>query len=202
MTANNSTMRYLFSSSAIALGAMMTLSLTAQAQPFDPVMPAQVASNVGDVAVSGDRGNYTAKFVVNAPVGTVWKVLTDYDNFEQFLPNVVSSELLKNNGNRKVFEQVTAINTVLFTRKARVRIAVTETYPRKIVFRSISGEVKSLRGVWQLKPLSGNRVAISHQVNVDPGATSGRDLFFDIYKNSLAESLAAIEQEVEKRAAN
>jgi ribosome-associated toxin RatA of RatAB toxin-antitoxin module len=200
MRANNSTMRYLFSSSAIALGAMITLGSIAQA--FDPVMPALVASGTGDVTISGDRGNYTAKFVVNAPVGTVWKVLTDYDNFEQFLPNVVSSELLKNNGNRKVFEQVTAINTVLFTRKARVRIAVTETYPRKIVFRSISGEVKSLRGVWQLKPLSGNRVAISHQVNVDPGATSGRDLFFDIYKNSLAESLAAIEQEVEKRAAN
>jgi ribosome-associated toxin RatA of RatAB toxin-antitoxin module len=192
---------------AIALLATMTLHDTAYAKPLYstvnllPISP-QIASSTEQVIVSGDRGNYTAKVVVNAPVGKTWQVLTDYDNFEKFLPNVISSKLLQTNGNRKVFEQVSVISTILFTKKAKVRIAVTETYPKQISFRAVSGDVKSLQGVWKIKPVSGSKVVIMHQVTVNPGSTSNRDLFFEIYKNSLADSLAAIKQEIEQRSAN
>ncbi|MEO1004752.1 MAG: cyclase/dehydrase, partial [Cyanobacteria bacterium J06638_38] len=38
--------------------------------------------------------------------------MTDYENFAEFLPGVTSSELLENDGDRKVFEQINQIKAL------------------------------------------------------------------------------------------
>lgn len=151
------------------------------------------------VTVSGNRGQYTARVVVKAPVGKAWEVLTDYNNFDNFLPNVNDSRLLKSNGNRKVFTQVNIVRALVFNKQFRVEIAANETYLKKIDFRVVKGDIKSLKGSWRLEQLSGNRVAVVHQVSVDPGASPNRDIFYKIYKDSLKETLSAIGQEIERR---
>ena len=163
--------------------------------------PEQTALREGRVFLTGDRGQYTGRILVTAPMDTVWKVLTDYDNFERFFPNVEASQLLESNGNQKVFEQVNVIRAFIFDRKARVRIATTETYPQHITFHLVDGDLKSLEGDWQLEPVSPNQVLITHHINVDPGSDF-RDLFFSLYEESLENTLKALKQEIEKRAVN
>lgn len=198
---------------AIALAATMTISSPASSGLFDgPVdrLPLQerVALRQGGVVMTGEKGEYTGRILVKAPIATAWEVLTDYNNFQNFLPNVAKSEVIEKNGNRLVFEQVNIIRVFIFTQKPRVKIAVTQTYPQQIAFRLIEGDLDSLEGVWRLElvsPYPGappDQILISNQVTVDPGNISTRDLFFSIYKKTTSDTLAAIEKEIEKRSEN
>ena len=165
----------------------------------------RAALREGKVILLGEDGQYTCRILVNGSMDTVWQVLTDYDNFEQFLPSVTESELVEQNGDRKVFEQINKIKTFIFTTKSRVRIAVTESYPQTIMFESVEGDLDTMDGKWLLEPVSPypsappNQVLITHQVQVTPASTPSLSIFYNIYENTLEATLAAIKQEVEIR---
>lgn len=188
---------------AIAIGATLVLSPQMAARASNNSikgLPAQeqAALQAGDAVLTGQNGQYTCRVIVTASVATVWKVLTDYENFENFYPNVISSQVIENQGNRKVFEQVYQIQALVFTKQERVRIAATETYPQHIEFHLVEGDVSSLKGSWHIEPISDNQVLITHQVSVDPG--SNDPIFFGIYEDSLENLLAAVKQQVEQHA--
>jgi ribosome-associated toxin RatA of RatAB toxin-antitoxin module len=193
---------------AIALSATIAFVPDASAKLFDsPVdrLPAieRDALRQGRVILNGEKGNYTVRVLVNGSVDTAWEVLTDYENFQQFLPNIASSQIIEDNGNRKVFEQINRVRAFLFTKNARVRLAITETYPQQIAFSLVEGDLKSLEGFWQLEPVSPypsappDRVLITQQVAVE--ADSGGSTFYSIFEDALEKTLAAIKQEVKQR---
>ena len=66
----------------------------------------RVALRQGKSLVTGSNGKYIGKVLVTATPAIAWQVLTDYNNFYHFLPNVVSSKLVQNDRDRKVFEQI------------------------------------------------------------------------------------------------
>ncbi len=201
--------RYLIAilSSAIALN-MFTPQATAKLfdGPVDklPVLE-RAALREGKVTLKGDDGQYICRILINGSIDDAWQVLTDYDNFEDFLPSVSDSSLLEQNGDRKVFEQINKIKTLIFTTKSRVRIAVKESYPETIAFESVDGDIDSLDGTWLIEPVSPypsappNQVLLTHQVTVSPASTPSRSIFFNIYENTLEATLAAIKQEIEIR---
>jgi ribosome-associated toxin RatA of RatAB toxin-antitoxin module len=163
------------------------------------VNPVLLASQPQRAILTGRNGQYVVRIVVNSSADTAWKVLTDYNNFYQFLPNVTSSKLLKVQGNQKVFEQVYRIKALIVDETSRIRLSASETYPKQIAFKLVEGEVKALQGSWTIEPISSKQVIIQHQVNVDPGLTRTRALFYTIYENTLKMTLEAIKKESERR---
>ncbi|WNZ22778.1 cyclase/dehydrase [Leptolyngbya sp. NK1-12] len=156
----------------------------------------QAALRQGRVLLSGDQGNYTARVMANGSVETAWAVLTDYNNFANFLPSVESSQLLESNGTQKTFEQVNVIRIFPITHRERIVIAASETYPTKISFSMVEGDLEKLQGAWYVTG-AGSQVMITHQVIVEPA--SNRSLFFNIYKDNLQKTMAALKQEIEQR---
>lgn len=152
-----------------------------------------------DVRVSGTNGQFFGQVVVSGTPSTAWEVLTDFNNFARIFPNVERSRLLRQEGNQVVFEQVNVVRVAVVTRRNRVVMSALQQYPREIRFRAIEGDVRSLQGVWQILPRSGNQVMITHQVTVEPGDGSPRGLFFTIYRSELRSTLAALKQEIERR---
>ncbi|MGF1479091.1 MAG: SRPBCC family protein [Cyanophyceae cyanobacterium] len=199
--------RYL-AGSLLAITTLTTGGVSAQLfdGPVDRLpVEERVALRNGQVVIVGQQGQYTGRVLVTAPLEITWAVLTDYDNFENFFPNVVDSQLLEANGNRKVFEQVNSVQAFIFSKKTRVRIAATETYLEQIDFNLVEGDLGSLTGVWQIEPVSPQasappqQVLITHRVTVEPGSTPSFGLFFSIYEDTLADTLAALKQEIELR---
>ena len=197
---------------AIALVVTIIFSPAANAKLFDgPVdlLPVEqrVALRNGEVVLIGDKGEYTCRILTKSSVENAWQVLTDYENFAEFIPGVKSSMLLEQQGDRKVVEQVNKVKTLVFNVEARLQIANTETYPQQIDFEAIDGDLKSLKGKWTLEPVSPypsappDRVLLTHTVVVEPNQAIGDDIFYNIYKDSLEKTVAAIKQETEKRAA-
>ena len=81
------------------------------------VNPNLIASQPQGATVTGKDGQYIAKIVVNSSADMTWKVLTDYNNFFRFLPNVISSKVLKTEGNKKTFEQIYQVQALIFKQR-------------------------------------------------------------------------------------
>ncbi|VXD25725.1 hypothetical protein PL8927_900064 [Planktothrix serta PCC 8927] len=182
--------------SVLGLGLTLINSPLAIGEILNPTL---IASQPQAATVTGKEGQYVAKIIVNSSADTTWKVLTDYNNFYRFLPNVISSKVLKTEGNQKTFEQIYQVQALVFKQQTRVVIASTETYPQQIAFKRVDGDLKALQGTWKIEPISAKQVLIEHQVTVDPGSTPSLTLFYNIYENSLKQTLGAIKKEAESR---
>ena len=124
----------------------LILCSSATAKLFDgPVdqlpLEERVSLRRGELVFLGEDGEYVVRILVETSVDHAWQVLTDYENFAEFLPGVSSSELIENNGDRKVFEQINKIKTLIFSIESRVKIATIESYPAQIDFKAVDGDL-------------------------------------------------------------
>jgi ribosome-associated toxin RatA of RatAB toxin-antitoxin module len=177
--------------------------------PIDQLpLEQRVSLKQGKLVFLGQEGNYTSRLLISTTVDNAWQVLTDYEHFAEFLPGVVSSQLLETNGDRKVFEQINKIKTFVFSIESRVRVATIESYPKQIAFKAVDGDLKTMNGTWTLEPISPypsappDQVLITHKVMVKPAKAPSDGIFFNIYEDRLQETLKAIKQETERRGGN
>lgn len=201
--------RYLIVTTIVTL-VLVVFVPSATAKLFDgPVDLLPVAERValreGKVTLAGEQGEYVCRILATSNLDSAWQVLTDYDNFAEFLPGVAQSELIENNGDRKIVEQINQVKTLIFSTQARIRLAITESYPQQIAFNFVDGDLNALDGTWLLEAVSPypsappDRVLITHRVNVEPNGMPGKSIFFSIYERTLEKTLAAIKEEVELR---
>ena len=199
--------------SLAALGSSLSgASLAAETGLFSSAvdqLPAssRVSLRSGNALVSGDQGRYVARVLVTATSDTAWSVLTDYNNFPKFLPNITSTKILETKGNQKVVEQVDSRQVFLFTITSRVRLAITESDRRRVDFRQVDGDLQSISGYWQIEPIAPyqgaapNQVLITQVVEAQPKSGTPRDTFYDIFKGSLNQTMVALSREVSRREA-
>ncbi|WP_216351165.1 SRPBCC family protein [Leptolyngbya sp. 'hensonii'] len=165
----------------------------------------RVALREGKTVVTGENGKYIARTLVNASPEVVWAVLTDYENSTQYLPNLVSSKVLETNQHGKVVEQVSERQIFVVTIRSRIRFATKETDKQRIDFRLVEGDLAKMQGYWKLEPVAPypgakpNQVLITTQVEAEPAAGTPTDIFYDIYKSALKDTMNAIRQEVGRR---
>jgi ribosome-associated toxin RatA of RatAB toxin-antitoxin module len=158
----------------------------------------------GKVTVNGQDGRYISKVVVSAPLSVVWEVLTDYGDFPQFLPNVISSRVLEVKGNQKIVEQVDSRRVLIITVKSRIRTLMTETRPQRIDFRMVEGDLQQFQGYWQIEPiaLAGSlspQVLITQTIEAQPKSSVPKGIFYRVFKSSLEKHLNALRIEAERR---
>lgn len=159
----------------------------------------------GQALVTGEKGNYVARVLVKSSQDTAWNVLTDYGSISRFIPNVVSSKVLEANGNRKVIEQVDARQIFFINVRSRIRSSVIETAKSRIDFQLTDGDLQSLKGYWTVEPIAAfsgakaDQVLITQVVEAQPKSGTPKDIFYNLFKDSLGKNLSAISQEVERR---
>ena len=165
----------------------------------------RVSLKRGELVFTGEDGNYVSRLLITTSLDNAWQVLTDYENFADFLPGVASSELIESSGDRKVFEQINKIKTLIFSIESRVQVATTERYPDQIAFRAIAGDLETMDGTWILEAVSPypsappNQVLLTHKVMVEPAQAPSNGIFFSIYEDRLQKTLEAIKTETERR---
>ncbi len=176
--------------------------------PLDPLPVAErVALREGKAHLTEvSEGQYVARIVIEAPLENLWAVLTDYGNYSEFLPNVVSSEIVTNDKTVKTVEQVSVGRVLFISKKARTlsRIEENSTMTR-IDFQLIEGDLETSQGSWQLEPYAPHfgapqdRILLTYSIEVDPGKTFSRSAFYGIFEEAVTDTLAAVATEVERR---
>ena len=140
-----------------------------------------------------------ALVLATGDLNTAWSVLTDYNNFAQFLPNIASSKIVLEDGDRVVFEQINVVDLWLFQQEFEVQIEAFKTKPAQVDFKIVDGDLKKLIGRWQLEEVSPGSILVSHAVEVEPGSDTEKPFFYGVYESSLEETLQAIALEINKR---
>ena len=159
----------------------------------------QISLNQGQVVLQGNKGDYVGQVITKGKIDQAWEVLTDYDNFQDFLPNITSSKIVVNQGDRKIFEQVNIVDLWLFTEEFTVQIEAQETKPQRVKFQQFKGDLKKLDGTWYIEQLNTNQILVTHIVKVEPGSNTEKPFFYGIYESSLEATLKAIAEEITKR---
>ncbi len=157
----------------------------------------------GQAVVSGQNGNYVGQVLTTASMGAAWSVLTDYEHFERFLPNVSSSQVLRVEGDRKIVEQIDVRRVLLAKVESRVCTENIERGQDRIDFRLLEGDLKMLEGFWQIYPVTvpgeAPQVLIQQVVAADADAGLLEGAFHSIFTGSLKQNLSAVKRETERR---
>lgn len=193
--------------SALGMGLAATPTIARQSLPAAEVeetpaallhLPNVVATAPG-VTISGENGRFVGQVVINGSAAAAWAVLTDYNNFASFLPNVESSRLLSRNGNQVTFEQVNVLRVASVPVRNRVTITSSEQRPSQIQFVVIDGNEPIMQGVWQLQQASARQLVLTHQVVISPRSDLMRDVYSRIYRDQLETTLVSLRREIERR---
>jgi hypothetical protein len=162
-------------------------------------MPYQMAASSEDIIVSGEKGKYVTRILVNSSKENVWKILTDYTKLSRFMPELVSSKMIESNRNQKVLDQIYSAPYTLVL-KAKIRIKITEAYLKRLDIQLVRADyLQSFQGSWSIEasPDKSKKLLLIHEINIDPKIGFARDLFFQFYKEDLKDTMTRLKKEIE-----
>jgi hypothetical protein len=147
----------------------------------------------------GPLGRVTARvaLIIKAPPETIWDVLTACEIAPEYVPNVISCELLEtiDEGRAQIFVQ--SIRAVFFLpRFEHVFRLDYQPYERIDVTR-ISGPLGELQGFWLLLPQADGAILLMHQLELDPGTPIPRFMVRARLRRDLPRALEALRERSE-----
>lgn len=109
--------------------------------------------------------------VVDAPIERVWRVVTDYDHYDEFMTLVEESRVKWTRGNVAKFEMVFGLTGVPQPRY-NITVAMVH-YPHKyrIEWVYIEGDIIDTFGSWTLKPFGEDRTEVIYSMFMDLSGT-------------------------------
>ncbi len=126
------------------------------------LVPDKVTINVSR---TGNDHMVTASGTINADIDSVWLALIDYDNHEDYMPNVVESKIISRNGtSMMVFKQI----KVSFKKTDMVLKVTVNKGTRICTWAQHSGNFRKNQGKWVLKDNGNNMTRITYSAMVEP----------------------------------
>jgi ribosome-associated toxin RatA of RatAB toxin-antitoxin module len=163
-------------------------------------LPARAASISVTADRRGDTIDINASAVLNADAATAWRVLTDYDRYTQFIPNLRVSRVVARHGSSVTVEQSGNAVLWMFRKRVDVTYEVTESPPNMIQSRAIAGSLRALASTYSLTP-DKNGVRLDYSGHIAPGyELLGRIEQIAVRRNVESE-FRAMADEIERRSA-
>jgi ribosome-associated toxin RatA of RatAB toxin-antitoxin module len=91
-----------------------------------------------------------AEAQLDASLETAWRVLTDYEHYAEFIPDLKSSRVLARSGNTAIVEQKGEAGFFFYHFPLEVTFSVTEIPGNTVSSRAISGTFREMIGTYAL----------------------------------------------------
>jgi ribosome-associated toxin RatA of RatAB toxin-antitoxin module len=92
----------------------------------------------------------TAIGTVKAAPAEVWKILTNYEQMPEFVPDLERSKVLSRTGNRAIIEQYGVARFLFFSRAIHLIVQVAEEPTSAIDITLVTGDMKVYRCRWEM----------------------------------------------------
>jgi len=102
--------------------------------------------------LEGRQRRIFAKIQIPYTLEQVWQVITDYEAFTKFMPNITRSQRLGHPTGGICVEQVRTKSFMGMKFSARSVFNVEEKFPHEIHYQLIEGDLKAFSGYWRLEP--------------------------------------------------
>lgn len=157
----------------------------------------------GKVAIAQRQNQYQAQVLADASADMAWTVLNDFESLPNFLPTVVTSRVVEEQGREKIVEQVDRRRVLMMQVDSTIRTQnIAQPEERRIDFHLIDGDLKKMNGYWQIDAViteADEQALITQVVEADAEAGLFDGIFHKIFADSLQENMLAIKAEVERR---
>ncbi len=158
---------------------------------------ASAASGQDFVQVTKGSGNVqqvSAQVTIDAPPTFVWQTMTQYADFQNYMPGYKESRVISSQGGTKTLALKVKVSSLLPSYQYQVK--VQEDLPaQRIRLNRISGDFKQLDGTYQLRPQGNSRTTLIYTLTLDPGTPlPGAE---HVLKANTEKSLAAFRQRAE-----
>ncbi len=90
------------------------------------------------------------KIYIAAPPKKVWQVITDYNNHKNFVPNVIDSGIISDNGIETVMFEKGKSRMLIFSKEVYIKMKVWGDNLTRLCFQQITGDFKVYHGEWLL----------------------------------------------------
>lgn len=157
-------------------------------------------TTAADVSVQatrdGEAVEVSAVAEIAVGVARAWEVLTDYNRFSEFVPDLYESRIVSRQGASVVVEQKGAARFLFLSHPIEVRLSVTEHPRQRIESRAIAGNFRELRSVYTLEPREGG-VRLRYQGRLVPDFQL--PLFHTyVLKSNVEATFRAMVEEIER----
>jgi ribosome-associated toxin RatA of RatAB toxin-antitoxin module len=135
----------------------------------------------------------TRSIVINAPIEKVFDVITNYDRYAEFLPEVKEVRTSNRKGNEvDVHYKVDVVKTIRYTIRAK------EERPTRMSWSFVEGEVmKDNKGGWVLESEGDNRTKATYTVEMGFGPLVPKTIINTLVETSLPKMLDAFKRRAE-----
>jgi hypothetical protein len=157
------------------------------------------ASGEASVQVEADAAVIRVFAEINVGVDrdVAWQVLTDYNHWSEFVPDLLVSRVISRPGEPLRLEQRGRIPWLPNFPLVMI-VAVEEVPPKGIRLQRIAGNVRSLLGEWQIQGKS--PVRLVYRSVVEPGFPVPPQMSIEIFRNDAKVRLEAMAREIARRA--
>ncbi len=152
-----------------------------------------VLSDLPD-GVTGVEGH----IYIAAPPKTVWEVITDYDNHKKFVPNVLDSGLISDNGSEKVMFEKGRSGLLFFKKTVNIKMKVWGEPQKRLYFQQITGDFTVYHGEWVLEDYpQGAGTFLTYKAEVKPNFFAPRFAVKNVQKHDCPSMMSAMRKQAE-----
>lgn len=123
----------------------------------------------------------------------IWAVITDYEKYKDFMPNVVNCRVDKRSGPTVIHSESVKVpvikKTIQYTVKSEHDLAGWKTS-----WSYVKGDVKENSGFWKLEKQPGEKTLVTYHVLLDMGFWIPEIVQNFVIQNTFPEILRAVEK--------
>ncbi len=135
----------------------------------------------------------TRSIVINAPMEKVFGVISDYESYAEFLPEVKAVKTSDRQGSEvNVHYEVDVVKTIRYT------LHMKEEKPKRISWSFVQGELmRDNRGSWLLKAAGEGRTEATYHIEMVLGPLVPKAILNALLDSSLPRMLEAFRKRAE-----
>ena len=146
---------------------------------------------------SGGTRRLAAQLTTSASFDSLWSVLTDYDRLNLYIPNLLSSKKIFQNGNNVHLKQVGAQDFLGMKFSAEVTIDLFEDKELGILkFKLIKGDFRKFEGSWKIQNINNtSKNSLIYDLTVQGCQWMPIRMIEKRLKKDLSENLLAVDKQ-------
>jgi ribosome-associated toxin RatA of RatAB toxin-antitoxin module len=138
------------------------------------------------------------KVYIEASPKNVWSVITDYNNHKSFVPKLIDSGLISDNGHEQVMFERGKTGILLFRKTVYIKLSIRGDYPQRLSFRQIEGDFKVYEGDWLIERTpDGKGSTLTFRAKIKPDFFAPAAFVRKVQENDLPMVLAAMKKRAE-----
>jgi len=140
----------------------------------------------------------TGKVYINASPRNVWSAITDYENQKHFIPKLIDSGLISDNGNEQIMFEKGRTGILFFKKTVYIKLSIRGDYLQRLSFRQLDGDFEIYEGDWILdRAPDGKSTILTFNAKIKPDFFAPSMFVSKVQRHDLPMVLAAMKKRAE-----